>query len=222
MPNIFHAVHNTLMTILAFESIYFLYKFIQEAYEAAHEISLKGKNILITGSASGIGRLTARRCAFEEKAHVIIIDINRDAIEEAVMEIKLRGGSAEGHVCDIAKYEEVEALQKKLVADGKIVDILINNAGIVIGKNLLDLTVPQIRKTLDVNLTAHFYTYKVFLPDMIKRNSGQIVSISSAAGVCNFILFLINAFKESNDKEIRLLVSKNCQITVLQSLDALV
>ncbi|XP_052832104.1 retinol dehydrogenase 10-B [Octopus bimaculoides] len=63
------------------------------------------------------------------------------------------------------------------------VDILVNNAGIVTGKNLLDCTDQDIIKTMQVNVLAHFWTIKAFLPKMIERNSGHIVTISSTAGV---------------------------------------
>jgi len=62
------------------------------------------------------------------------------------------------------------------------VDILVNNAGVIAAKSLVDLSENEIRRTMDVNVMAHFWTLKEFLPDMIKRRSGHIVCISSMAG----------------------------------------
>jgi all-trans-retinol dehydrogenase (NAD+) len=63
------------------------------------------------------------------------------------------------------------------------VTVLVNNAGIVSGKKLLDCPEPLMKKTLEVNTLSHLYTVKEFLPDMIKMNKGHIVTIASVAGV---------------------------------------
>lgn len=88
-----------------------------------------------------------------------------------------------GFVCNISKRENVKELQRQIVdKTSSPVDILINNAGIVSGKSLLDLSEQEIRRTMDVNVLAHFWTCQEFLPSMIERNSGMIVSIASTMG----------------------------------------
>lgn len=72
---------------------------------------------------------------------------------------------------------------EKVRRDVGKVDILMNNAGIVSGKVFLDCTDEDLRRTIEVNILAHFWTVKAFLPDMIKTNSGHIVTISSAGGI---------------------------------------
>ncbi len=63
------------------------------------------------------------------------------------------------------------------------VDILINNAGVVSGRPFLECTDQQLRRTMEVNILAHFWTVKAFLPDMIRSNSGHIVTVASAGGI---------------------------------------
>ncbi len=63
------------------------------------------------------------------------------------------------------------------------VDILINNAGIVVGKPFLDVEDDEIQRTIDTNMMAHFWTVKAFLGDMIRQNEGHIVTIASVAGI---------------------------------------
>jgi all-trans-retinol dehydrogenase (NAD+) len=71
----------------------------------------------------------------------------------------------------------------KIESDVGAVDMLINNAGIVSGKPFLELTEEQIRRTFAVNTLAHFWTLRAFLPGMVKRNKGVVVTISSAGGI---------------------------------------
>jgi all-trans-retinol dehydrogenase (NAD+) len=63
------------------------------------------------------------------------------------------------------------------------VDILVNNAGVVSGRSFLECTDEQCRRTMDVNIMGHFWTVRAFLPDMVRRGSGHIVTMASAAGI---------------------------------------
>jgi all-trans-retinol dehydrogenase (NAD+) len=94
-------------------------------------------------------------------------------------------------ICDVSKRENVYEQAKKLIADFGPVDILVNNAGVVSHKGPdtvpgpLFLSVPdeRIAKTIEINTLSLFWTSKAFLPSMIERNSGHVVTISSAAGL---------------------------------------
>jgi short-subunit dehydrogenase len=85
--------------------------------------------------------------------------------------------------CDVSKWDNVEAAHKKIVEEIGHPTILINNAGVVQGKLLLDLSPGEIQQTFGVNTIGQFYTLKAFLPDMIKKKSGHIVTVSSLLGM---------------------------------------
>ena len=144
---------------------------------------IKDSRVLITGGASGIGRLMALKFA-ARGASVIVWDINQQALNKVVDELKARvGAKAWGDVCDVSNRKDVYAAADRLKARGGGIDVLINNAGVVSGKNFLELADEKIERTFDINTLAHFWTAKAFLPDMIKRNSGHIVTIASAGGL---------------------------------------
>jgi len=144
--------------------------------------TLKGKIVLITGGGSGLGRLFSLRFASEGSV-VIVIDIREDLLNETIHLVKQTGAEAFGFVCDLSNRLMIYEVAEKIKARFRKVDVLVNNAGIVQGKSFLELTDAQIQKTMDVNIMAHMWLAKVFLPDMIKANEGHIVTIASAAGL---------------------------------------
>lgn len=139
---------------------------------------LDGARILITGGASGLGRQMGIQAA-RKGAHIIIWDRDRDAAERVRDEIQGAGGSAESHVVDIT---EVPVVNRVAERSGRV-DVLINNAGVVSGKHLLDATESDIRRTYEVNALAQYWVTKAVLPGMIERGDGAIVTIASAAGL---------------------------------------
>ena len=151
---------------------------------------IRNKVILITGGGSGIGKLMAFAFAAKE-ARVVIWDINNSAIKAVEDEANEKHLFIKGMVCDVSKYEDVYKQAKILTESFGPVDILINNAGIASKKSQdvkpgpLFLNIPdeQIIKSININTLSHFWTCKAFLPSMIERNSGHIVTISSAAGI---------------------------------------
>lgn len=142
---------------------------------------IAGRRALITGAASGLGLLLARKLA-AAGAHVVMWDVNSAGLEAARRDLEAAGRSVESAVCDLSSREAIEAAAASVLADGPI-DILINNAGVVTGKNLLDASPREIELTFDVNVLALFWTTRAFLPAMLARNSGHIVTIASAAGI---------------------------------------
>jgi all-trans-retinol dehydrogenase (NAD+) len=143
---------------------------------------IHGKNVLITGGASGIGRLMALKLA-ELRAHVIIWDIDEANLERVAGEIRERSGSVAVYRCDVTKRSEVYRVAELVRKEAGRVEILINNAGIVSGKTFLECSDEQIERSMGVNIMAHFWTVRAFLPDMIRARSGHIVTIASAAGI---------------------------------------
>lgn len=134
--------------------------------------------MLITGGGSGLGRQMGIQAA-ARGAHIVIWDRDRDAAERVRDEIVAAGGSAESHVVDIT---EIPVVQRVAERSGAI-DILINNAGVVTGKHLLDASDAEIRRTYEVNTLALYWVTREFLPGMIARDNGAVVTIASAAGL---------------------------------------
>ncbi len=143
---------------------------------------IEGSNILITGGASGIGKLMAQKFA-DQGAGVIIWDIDDAGLEKIAGEMKAGGRRAAVYRCDVSNRVEVFRVAENVKNDFGKVDILINNAGIVFGKSFLDATDEQLEKSMAVNALSHFWTVRAFLPDMIRAGRGHIVTISSAAGL---------------------------------------
>lgn len=123
---------------------------------------------------------------------VILVDLSQVALDEAVSRLnsllltkKKSGGAViiKGYVCNVSDADAVKRLAENVQRDVGDVDILVNNAGIVSGKPFLQLTEDQIRRTFAVNTLAHFWTSRAFLPGMVKRDHGMLVTVSSAAGI---------------------------------------
>jgi all-trans-retinol dehydrogenase (NAD+) len=109
--------------------------------------------------------------------------LSAPAIKALEAEAKAAGIFVGGTVCDISNRDVLYRKAKSLVKKHGPVDILVNNAGIVSGKTLLLSPDERIEKTMQVNVLPLFWTAKAFLPAMLERNSGQIVTIASAAGI---------------------------------------
>ncbi len=144
--------------------------------------SLAKKTVLITGAASGIGKEMAMLFA-AEKAALAILDINEKQLNLAAGEIAKYGVNVRAYACNVADRENVEAVCTAVKRDFGFVDVIVNNAGIVIGKSIADSSYEEIKRTIDVNLLGLIWLTKQFLPEMTRRNSGHIVNIASAAGM---------------------------------------
>ncbi|RPI95635.1 MAG: SDR family NAD(P)-dependent oxidoreductase [Spirochaetales bacterium] len=119
---------------------------------------LKGKYVLITGAASGIGRLMAHSFA-KEGAHLVICDINEKGLAEVKKELGGKGVSINSYACDISNEKSVEKVFKSVKQDVPRIDVLINNAGIVTGKYITELSMSDFRKTMDVNFFRPSHVY---------------------------------------------------------------
>lgn len=143
---------------------------------------LSGKTVLITGAASGIGRLMALDIALRG-ATVVAWDIHREPLDDLVREISALGGRAAAFTCDVGDRLAVQETAERVRREVGAVDVLVNNAGVVSGRPLLELTEDDIERTFRVNVLAHFWTIRAFLPAMVEQGSGHIVTIASAAGL---------------------------------------
>lgn len=144
---------------------------------------IKGKNILITGGASGIGKLLVEKLAIKE-CHIVIVDRNELALsklKEDLSNSKTTRAAISIKTCDLSLESSVNSLIDDVKSEVQHIDILVNNAGIVTGKNLLDLTNDDIQKTFMVNTVTPFILCREFLKEMIERDSGHIINLCSAS-----------------------------------------
>jgi all-trans-retinol dehydrogenase (NAD+) len=140
---------------------------------------LAGARVLITGAASGLGRRLALESARREAA-LVLWDLNREGLDRVASEVRALGARADVAIVDVARREEVYQAAGPV---GHAVDVLINNAGVVSGKRLLENPDELIERTFAVNTLPLFWTVKAFLPRMIERGRGHVVTIASAAGL---------------------------------------
>lgn len=140
------------------------------------------KRVLITGGASGIGRLLALKIA-AAGAQTAICDIDSTGMEKVRSEAAAKGLSLLCFPVDLSRRDQINTLAGEVRKQLGGVDILINNAGIVSGKSFLECSDSEIERSLAINLTAHIWTIRAFLPGMIELGAGHLVTIASAAGI---------------------------------------
>jgi len=144
---------------------------------------LNDKVIFITGGGAGMGKATAILAA-QEGAKVVIYGRNAAKQEEVVKIIQENGGQVKMLLGDVSNEEQVkEAIDKTVEAFGSI-DILVNNAGVIAGVVLThEHTTESWKKVIECDLNGCFYTAKYAIPYMLKKGNGNIINISSAAGL---------------------------------------
>ncbi len=141
----------------------------------------KSKNVLITGGCSGIGFIMARKALERGAERVIIWDINQTAIDKSIDQLS-KIGETIGYQLDISDSASVITTAAKVKSDIGKIDILINNAGIVVGKSFIEHTIDDIDRTIGINTNGAMYITSCFLGDMIEKNQGHICNIASSAG----------------------------------------
>jgi len=144
---------------------------------------IAGQHIVITGGASGIGRLMAKKLA-ALGGRISVWDIHADNLAKVVAELNATAREpVHGFLCDVSQRDTVYRAADQTAAAAGAVDILVNNAGVVSGGRLLELPDAKVEATFAINTLSLFWTAKALLPQMIERNRGHIVTISSAAGL---------------------------------------
>jgi len=142
---------------------------------------IEGKIALVTGAGSGLGEATAKRFA-QEGAHVVVTDINAEQAEKVYQDITASGGSAEHHYQDVTDERAWDTLVDMIVKDHSKLDVVVNNAGIVIRGSVEDTSLEEWRQTQAVNLDAVFLGTRAAVKGM-KGNGGSIINISSIEGM---------------------------------------
>jgi 3-oxoacyl-[acyl-carrier protein] reductase len=154
------------------------------SYGDSMDLGIEGKIAIVTGAAGGIGAATAVAFA-EEKALVVLADIDGLRAEKTAAQIKLSGGSAIGLQADVTDQTSVENLVRQTERAFGTPDIIINNAGFTIDRRIADMTEADWDSVVDVVLKGAFHCTKAVLPSMVKKNWGRIVNISSRAYLGN-------------------------------------
>lgn len=137
---------------------------------------------LVTGSSRGIGRAIALELAKKGFSIVVNNDENPQEGVEVVNEINKIGQHAIYIQADVSDPDQVEAMIKKIVNKFARIDILINNAGIVMDKKLENMTIDQWNRVISVNLTGTFNCTKSVIKCMKEQGGGKIINISSVVG----------------------------------------
>lgn len=143
---------------------------------------VNGKIALVTGGAMGMGRTHCELLA-AEGATVIVTDMNEAEGKATVESIIADGGKAEFHSLNVTVESEWVNVVEKVVASHGQIDVLVNNAGILIVKPLEETTTEEWDRTFDINVKGVFFGTKAVLPAMQKAGGGSIVNISSIYGL---------------------------------------
>lgn len=144
--------------------------------------NLKEKNALITGAGKGIGKAVAIALA-AEGVNVALLARTKTDLEQVAKEIEPYGVKTVIVTADIANIESVNQAVNTVLGEFKTIDILINNAGIGKFGKFLDLAPEEFENIIKVNLFGIYYATRAVLPGMIEQQGGDIINISSTAGL---------------------------------------
>ncbi len=143
---------------------------------------LAGKTVLVTGGASGMGRRIAYESA-RRGSTIVLWDIDAENLDLALGQLRGSGAQCHGYVCNVADHTAVYETATRVRDEVGDVDVVVNSAGVVSGRPILELADEEIERTFAVNTLALYWTCKAFLPRMVERNSGHIVTLASASGL---------------------------------------
>ncbi len=144
---------------------------------------IKNKKALITGGASGIGKLMGELLLKKGLDTLVIWDMNEILLQATTAELKNQNYKVISYVVDVMNLQSVITTAQKVKAEVDKIDILINNAGIVVGKSFAEHSHDDIDRTMNINTIALMHITKEFLPGMIADKNGHIINIASAAGM---------------------------------------
>ena len=139
---------------------------------------LDGKFALITGASRGLGRAMAVALA-GAGARLALVSRDREKLESVAGEVRSAGAEAHVFAADVAREEDVLRLEREISAGPGRIDILINNAGVNIRKNITDFTLEEWTRVIDTNLTSVFLMCRAFVPHMKGKGYGRILNLTS-------------------------------------------
>jgi gluconate 5-dehydrogenase len=144
--------------------------------------SLAGRAAIVTGGSRGLGEEIAEGLA-EAGARLMLCARRDEWLSQAVKDMRARGFTVEGALCDVSKPADVQAVVDKTLAAYGQIDILVNNAGISWGEEPEAMPVDKWQKVIDVNLTGAFLFSQAAGREMLKRQYGRIINVASIAGL---------------------------------------
>jgi short-subunit dehydrogenase len=142
----------------------------------------KGKRVLITGAAAGIGRALAERLG-SRGAELILTDRDEAQLAATTDAIRRAGSAAEHHVLDVTKNASILKVRDAIHAGGGPIDVLVNNAGVVFGGAFLEIPLEKHLATFSVNVAGLVSVTHAFLADLVARPEAHLVNVASAAGL---------------------------------------
>jgi NADP-dependent 3-hydroxy acid dehydrogenase YdfG len=185
-----------------------------------HMNYLKNSIVVITGASSGIGAATAKRLA-ADGAKVVLAATNEDKLKGVVAEIQAAGGVAVYKVTDVTQPEALTELVSFAEATYGPVDVLVNNAGLMLFSYWKECALGDWNQMIDTNIRGYLHAIAAVLPSMLDRKAGRILNMASVAGhhpgeaggVYGATKFFIRGMTESLRKEVG--VSNNIQVSLV-------
>lgn len=174
-----------------YDGVYLLFGFIWAYIDVIYRLfvspplkNLDKEIILVTGAGNGMGREMCRYLAETTNATLICWDINQKDNDAVVSELKAKGIKATGYQIDITSREKIENLAKQVRKEVGNPTVVVNNAGIMPSTNaFLQLNPNEFERIYQVNVFSHYWILREFLPSMVEKNHGHILTMSSAAGL---------------------------------------
>lgn len=170
---------------------------------------MDGKVVIVTGASSGIGEATAHRLG-QAGANVVLVARRKSRLEEIAKEIEKAGGKTLVIEADVTKKENAPKIIKQAKDKWDAVDVLINNAGVMLNGPTKDAPLEEWEQMVHLNVLGLLYMTHAALPDMRQQGKGHIVNVSSVAGrttrpgsaVYNATKWGVNAFTDALRQEI--------------------
>lgn len=143
-----------------------------------NSFNLTGKIALVTGGSYGIGFSIALGLA-RYGARIVFNDVNQDLVDKGLAAYKQEGITALGYVADVTDEAQIQDMVAKIEKDAGVIDVLVNNAGIIKRIPMHEMSAADFRKVIDIDLNGPFICAKAVIPSMIKKGGGKIINICS-------------------------------------------
>jgi len=139
---------------------------------------LNGKTAVITGASRGLGKAMALALA-AEGARIALVARDRERLDAVAAEIRAANGQAIAIRADVTSEDQVRRIEREIAAQFGKVDILINNAGVIVRKPIVEFTLEEWRRVMDTSVTGAFLMCRSFVPHMRGRGYGRILNMTS-------------------------------------------